>query len=324
VIFGVPFLVAGIWNIIQFFGPVKSSRAPEGMVWVPAGEFWMGGDRSSDPRTDDEWPRHRVRLEGFWMDRTEVTHAQFAKFVEATGYRTVAERPPDPEQFPNVPPELRVPASYVFTPTDHPVPTVENETNHLQWWRFTPGACWRRPQGPGSDITGNEDHPVGHIAWEDAVAYAKWADKRLPTEAEWEYAARGGLDRKNYPWGDELAPGGQWMCNIWQGHFPDINTRADGYERTAPAGSYPANGFGLVDMAGNVWEWCADWYAPAYYRTSPARNPPGPDTGRQRVYRGGSFLCSESYCDRYRVSARNKAFPFDGSEHMGFRCVRSR
>jgi formylglycine-generating enzyme required for sulfatase activity len=297
--------------------------APEGMVWVPGGEFWMGGDHSADPKTFDEWPRHKVYVDGFWMDRSEVTNARFAKFVEATGYKTLAERPPDPNKFPDLAPELNVPASFVFTPPAGPVPTLESGSNHMQWWKYVPGAFWKHPQGPNSTITGKENHPVGHISWEDAAAYAKWAGKRLPTEAEWEFAARGGLDRKLFPWGDELTPGGRWVCNIWQGHFPDVSTREDGYDRTAPAGTYPANGYGLVDVAGNVWEWCADWYDPTYYRRSPDRNPPGPAEGRERVMRGGSFLCSDSYCDRYRVSARNKSLPDDGSEHMGFRCARS-
>jgi formylglycine-generating enzyme required for sulfatase activity len=293
------------------------------MVWVPGGEFWMGGDKTHDPKAADEWPRHKVYVDGFWMDRSEVTNAEFAAFVKATGYKTIAERPFVPRKSADVPPELNVPASFVFTPTDAPVPTLEDGNNHLQWWRYVPGACWQHPQGPQSNILGKDNYPAAHIAWDDAVAYVEWAGKRLPTEAEWEFAARGGLDRKKFAWGDELNPGGKWVCNIWQGHFPDINTREDGYDRSSPAGSYPPNGYGLVDTAGNVWEWCADWYDPAYYRHSPERNPPGPGSGEQRVMRGGSFLCSDSYCDRYRVSARNRAFPYDGTEHMGFRCVRS-
>ncbi len=295
--------------------------APEGMVWVPGGEFWMGDDLFPDA------PPQRVHVDGFWMDRTEVTNAQFEKFVKETGYKTVAERKPDAKDFPGVPEEKLVPGSIVFTPPTEVVPLTE----HYRWWQYVPGACWRHPEGPGSDLKERANHPVVHIAWEDAVAYAQSAKKRLPTEAEWEFAARGGLDRKPYGWGDELTPQGKWMANIWQGRFPVENTKQDGFVRTAPVASFPPNGFGLYDMAGNVWEWCADWYRPDYYANSPERNPRGPDSSHdplepgipKRVQRGGSFLCSDQYCIRYRPGGRGKGAVDSGQSHAGFRCVRS-
>lgn len=298
------------------------SEAPEGMAWIPGGTFWMG---SNDPLMVDAQPAHLVRLDGFWMDRTEVTNRQFAAFVEATGYVTVAERPLDPKDFPGVPIENLVPGSLVFTPPDHEV----SLDNHVVWWRYVPGASWKHPQGPESSIEGLEDHPVVQVCWEDAVAYARWAGKRLPTEAEWEFAARGGLDRRKYVWGDELSPEGRWMVNNWQGQFPAENTLVDGYRLTAPVGSFPPNGYGLVDMAGNVWEWCADWYRPDYYLTSPRDNPRGPSDSfdpqepgvPKRVQRGGSFLCSDLYCIRYLPGARGKGEPSSAASHIGFRCV---
>jgi formylglycine-generating enzyme required for sulfatase activity len=306
------------------FGPERQTTAPEGMVWVPGGSFRMGDE---DARFPDAQPVHLVHVDGFWMDKTEVTNAQFVRFVEATGYQTVAERKPDPKDFPGAPPENLVPGSIVFTP---PKAEVSLE-NHYVWWRYVPGACWRHPEGPGSDLKGRENHPVVHVCWEDAAAYAKWAGKRLPTEAQWEYAARGGLERKPYGWGDELLPGGKWQANIWQGRFPVENTLADGYRTTAPVGSFPPNGYGLYDMAGNVWEWCADWYRPDYYKISPQRNPLGPDSSHdpaepgipKRVQRGGSFLCSDLYCVRYRPGTRGKGAVDSGQSHAGFRCVRS-
>jgi formylglycine-generating enzyme required for sulfatase activity len=299
--------------------------APEGMVWIPGGEFWMGVD---DQHFPDAQPVHLVRVDGFWMDRTEVTNAMFAEFVQATGYVTVAEKPPDAKDFPGVPAEDLVAGAPVFTPPEQDVPL----DRPLSWWRYVPGADWRHPEGPGSTIEGRENHPVVHVCWHDAVAYAQWAGKRLPTEAEWEFAARGGLDRKKYSWGDELRPGGQWQANIWQGRFPRENTQEDGFARTAPVGSFPANGYGLVDMAGNVWEWCSDWYHPEYYRVSPRRNPQGPERSfdphepriPKRVQKGGSFLCSDLYCVRYMPGTRGKGAPDTGQSHVGFRCVRGR
>jgi formylglycine-generating enzyme len=297
--------------------------APKGMVWIPPGKFWMG----SAETFPDTKPVHEVYLDGFWMDQTEVTNAQFAEFVKATGYVTVAEKKPDAKDFPGAAPEMLVPGSVVFTPPKEEV----GLDNHLQWWRYVPGADWRHPEGPGSTIGGREHHPVVHVCWFDAVAYAEWAQKRLPTEAEWEYAARGGLDRKRYVWGDELRPGGKWMANIWQGRFPVENTAEDGYTRTAPVASFPPNGYGLYDMSGNVWEWCADWYRPDTYRAGLVRNPKGPDDSYdplepgtpKRVQRGGSFLCSDQYCVRYLPAGRGKGAPDTGNSHVGFRCVRS-
>ena len=298
--------------------------APEGMVWVPGGAFYMGDAEFNDA------PVHRVEVDGFWMDKTEVTNAQFARFVAATGYVTVAERAPDPKDFPGVAAEelKGVKAgSIVFTPPENPV----DLRNHAQWWRYVPGANWRQPEGPGSGVEGKENFPVVHVSYDDAVAYAKWAGKRLATEAEWEFAARGGLDGKPYAWGDEQKPGGKWPANIWQGHFPNENTAEDGFARAAPVASFAANAFGLHDLAGNVWEWCADWYRPDYYTVSPRRNPAGPEDSfdpvepglPKRVQRGGSFLCSDMYCVRYRPGTRGKGEVTSGASHVGFRCVKS-
>jgi formylglycine-generating enzyme required for sulfatase activity len=258
---------------------------PEGMVWISGGEFSMG---CADPRAfmhggpdamQDARPIHRVYVDGFWMDKTEVTNEQFKEFVDATHYVTVAERIPRAEDFPGAPPENLAAGSVVFTPTDRPVPL----DNHYQWWSYVKGASWRRPLGAESDLKGREKYPVVHIAYEDAVAYATWAVKRLPTEAEWEFAARGGLSGKIYVWGDELNPGGKWNANTYQGRFPVQEKSEDGFARLAPVAQFPANGYGLYDMAGNVWEWCSDWYRPDYYEQlaaagGVARNPLGPDT----------------------------------------------
>ena len=293
------------------------------MVLIPSGKFWMG----SDDGNPDEQPMHQISVDSFWIDQTEVTNEEFGKFIKETGYVTVAERKPDPRDFPNAPPEALVPGSVVFEPPAGEVPL----DNHYIWWAYKPGANWRHPEGPESNLNGREKHPVVHVCWDDAVAYARWAGKRLPTEAEWEYAARGGLDRQPYVWGQEKTPGGQWMANIWQGRFPNQNTMADHFKYAAPVGSFPANGYGLYDMAGNVWEWCADWYRPDYYQHSPARNPGGPEDSLdpnepgmpKRVMRGGSFLCSDLYCIGYRPSARMKSSPDTGLYHTGFRCVKS-
>ena len=300
--------------------------APEGMAWIPSGTFWMGGN---DPSAEDSEPAHRVTLDGFWMDRTEVTNRQFAAFVAATGYVTVAEKAPDPKDFPDVPREKLVAGSAVFTPPEKPV----GYDDALAWWRYQPGADWRHPEGPGSSVEGRDDYPVVHVGFDDAEAYAKWAGKRLPTEAEWEYAARGGLDRKKYVWGDAIEPGGLPRMNHWQGRFPVENARADGFDRLAPVKSFPPNGFGLYDTAGNVWEWCADWYRPGYEvdGQGPVHDPKGPDSSHdpmepgvpKRVQRGGSFLCSELYCTRYLPGSRGKGAVDSGASHVGFRCARS-
>jgi formylglycine-generating enzyme required for sulfatase activity len=259
------------------------------------------------------------------MDKTEVTNEQFERFIRATAYVTTAERTPDPREYPGAPPENLVAGSIVFNPPAAEVPL----NNHFIWWKWTPGANWRHPEGSTSDLRGREKHPVVHVSWFDAEAYAKWAGKRLPTEAEWEFAARGGLDRQKFVWGNEQKPNNQWQANIWQGRFPKENSVADGFYLTAPVASYRTNGYGLYDMSGNVWEWCADWYRHDYYANSPSTNPPGPTDSfdpnepgvAKKVMRGGSYLCSDLYCTGYRPSARMKSTPDTGLSHSGFRCV---
>jgi formylglycine-generating enzyme len=316
---------------VIFLWATKSSRgrgpgpAPEGMVWIPGGTFWMG---SSDPKHTDARPEHQVTLDGYWIDSTEVTNEQFERFVRATGYRTVAEYKPAREDMPDAPSETRQPGSMVFLSPAEKDPT----DNLMLWWRFVAGANWRHPEGPSSNLAGRERHPVVHVTWEDAVAYANWAGKRLPTEAEWECAARGGLDRKPYCWGEKLKPDGKWQANIWQGRFPLVNLKEDGFVGTAPAGSYSPNGCGLYDMAGNVWEWCHDYYKPDYYAESPAMNPFGPSfsyepndpTAPRRVQRGGSFLCAiDTLRQEFLPGARGRGDPMSAACHLGFRCVRS-
>jgi formylglycine-generating enzyme required for sulfatase activity len=307
--------------------------APEGMVWIPGGEFWMGVDEEVYPDLPatffvDAQPVHKVYVDGFWMDKTEVTNDQFARFVKATAYVTVAERKPDRKDYPDAHPDDLVPFSICFK---QPGPSdFVDLSRHLGWWHFGKGASWKHPEGPESNLVGREKHPVVHICWYDAVAYCKWANKRLPTEAQWEFAARGGLDRKKYCWGDELAPGGKPHANYWQGAFPRQNDLVDGFMGTAPVGSFPANGYGLHDMAGNVWEWCFDFFQPDYYVESPSKNPRGPRSGfdlneqgvSKRVQRGGSFLCADNYCKRYVPGARGKGEPNSAASHIGFRCVR--
>lgn len=298
---------------------------PEKMVWIPAGTFNMGSD---DPAFADAQPIHKVSLSGFWMDEHEVTNAEFDRFVKATKYRTVAEQPLNPADFPGVPPEILVPGSGVFTPTAQPVPY----DNPLQWWTYVKDANWRNPKGNQSSITGKPNDPVVHISYTDAAAYAKWAGKRLPTEAEWEYAAQGGKGIRTYYWGNELKPGGKWMANIYQGSFPDANSKDDGFEELAPVKSFPPNGFGLYDMEGNVWEWCSDFYRPDYYLNSPELNPKGPSDSYdpdepgavKHVQRGGSFLCSDQYCVRYKPGSRGKGEVNSASNNLGFRCVKDR
>ncbi len=294
------------------------------------------GSETEDARQDEQ-PAHRVRVPGFWMDQTEVTNAQFAKFVEATGYVTTAEKKPDleeimkqvPEGTPPPKPEDLVAGSMVFQPTAGPVPLGE----FWRWWQWTPGADWRHPEGPKSSLEGREKHPVIHVSWDDAVAYARWAGKRLPTEAEWEFAARGGMKEKHFVWGDEPVSDEKPQANIWQGEFPYKNLASDGFERTAPVKSFPPNGFGLYDMAGNVWEWCSDWFDVEIYRRRAGQgvidNPQGPKRSYnptqpempEHTQRGGSFLCNASYCSSYRPSARMGCSPDTGMSHVGFRCV---
>ena len=303
-------------------------RGPAGMTWIPGGQFWMG---AAEDHMGDAQPWHRVYVDGFWMDKTDVTNEQFAAFVKATGYVTVAERIPRAEDYPQALQELLVPGSVVFTPPDRPVQL----DNHFRWWSYVQGANWRHPEGPNSDIAGRMKHPVVHIAYDDAIAYCNWAGGRLPTEAEFEFASRGGLDRKRYAWGDEFMPGGKHMANTFQGRFPDANSAEDGYKATSPVGSFPANGYGLFDMAGNVWQWTSDWYRADYYETLAASgeitvNPKGPADSfdrsepgvKKRVLRGGSFLCTDQYCARYVAGGRGKGEPDTGTNHTGFRCVR--
>ena len=312
-------------------------EAPEGMVWIPGGEFSMGAqdppamDEVGMQATGDSRPVHRVYVNAFWMDKTDVTNEEFARFVLATKYNTVAERKPKAEDFPGAPPENLVPGAVVFSPPDHPVPL----NNHYQWWLYVAGTSWRHPTGPRSNLHGREHYPVVNVAYEDAEAYAKWAGKRLPTEAEWEFAARGGLSGKPFVWGDEFRPRGLWMANTFQGRFPILDTGEDGHVGVTPVGIYPPNGYGLYDMAGNVWQWVSDWYRPDYYRQlsaagGVANNPRGPvssfDPGEpsqpKRVMRGGSFLCTDQYCSRYMVGTRGKGEVSTGTNHLGFRCVR--
>lgn len=311
-------------------GSKPKSKAPPGMIRVSGGTFWMGSD---EPSFEDARPWHKVYVDGFWMGKTEVTNAEFGRFVKATGYVTVAERKPLAKDFPDVPAENLVAGSVVFTAPDHPV--ALNDTR--EWWVYVPGANWRHPEGPSSNLKGKENHPVVQIAYEDAIAYCKWAGKRLPTEAEYEFAERGGLDRKPYAWGDEFRPNGKFMANTFQGHFPEKNTAEDGYVTTAPVASFPANGYGLYDLSGNVWEWTSDWYRPDYYKTLAAegdiaRNPKGPGDSydphepgvQKRVHRGGSFLCTDQYCSRYMVGGRGKGEPGTSTNHLGFRCVQDK
>ena len=307
----------------------------DGMVWIPSGTFLMGGDNQQARK--DEYPKHGVKLNGFYMDATEVTNAQFSEFVKATGYITTAEKDINWEEIKSqVPPNTPKPpdsvlkaASLIFVPTKSEV----DLNDYSQWWAWTRGANWKHPHGPSSDIIGKDNYPVTHVSWDDAVAYSKWAGKRLPTEAEWEYAARGGLVNNTYSWGNKFEETGVSKCNFWQGNFPYLNLNKDGFMGAAPVKSFAPNGFGLYDVAGNVWEWCADFYNNDYYtqlsKVKLAINPKGPTKSfdpdepliTKRVMRGGSFLCNDSYCSGYRVSARMKSSPDSGMEHLGFRCV---
>ncbi|WP_129714957.1 formylglycine-generating enzyme family protein [Pedobacter sp. SYP-B3415] len=323
---------AGNGNDIKFNGDTSHTD----MVRIPGGTYMMGAD--NDQAAQDEYPKHRVTVSAFWMDVHEVTNAQFAAFVKATGYKTTAERKPDWEELKKqLPPgtpkpddSQLVPASLVFNP-----PATQVDLRDFnQWWRWVPGADWQHPEGPGSDIKGKENFPVVHVSWDDANAYCQWAGKRLPTEAEWEFAARGGRVNEIYPWGNEHVEAGKPKANSWDGHFPDKNTARDGFKGLAPVRSFPANGYGLFDMAGNVWEWCADWYRNDYYQrvasTEGIINPKGPADSfdpeepsvPKRVARGGSFMCNDSYCSGYRVARRMKSSYDSGLSNMGFRCVR--
>lgn len=290
------------------------------MVWLPSGSFQMGSNEFPDAQ-----PIHQVQLDGFWIDEHEVTNAQFAQFVEATGYQTIAERALNPSDFPNVPLDMLVPGSAVFSPPNYKVEL----NDHIQWWQYVAGANWRHPEGPSSSIKGKEHYPVVQVSYVDAAAYAAWAGKRLPTEAEWEYAARSMKKNPKYYWGNELKPEGSWVANVFQGDFPTKDSEEDGFAGPAPVKSFPANAFGLYDMDGNVWEWCADFYRSGYYKSSPVKNPKGPSDSFdpqepgmvKRVQRGGSFLCSDQYCERYIAGSRGKGEVSSASNNIGFRCV---
>lgn len=308
------------------------SQPPEGMAWVPGGTFRMG----TEDGKSDEYPAHEVQLDGFWMDVHEVTNAEFSDFVEATGYKTAAEKQPDFSSVrpgsertkEKILPELNKPGSICMI-RNLKSGDVDPARGPYSWWEYVPGANWKHPEGPGSSIAEKLDHPVVHVSWHDTQAYCRWAGKRLPSEAQWEYGARGGREGQAYPWGNERNPGDKWLHNIWQGEFPVSNTTADGFDTTAPVGAFSANAYGLFDMSGNVWEWCHDNYAADYYLQSPKRNPPGPAISLdpdepdilKRIQRGGSFMCSETYCTGYRVSARMKGEEGSGLYHTGFRCV---
>jgi len=280
----------------------------EGMVRLDGGTSLMGTDDPDGFPSDGEGPVRRVTLAPFHIDRTPVTNRQFRAFVDATGYRTVAER---------------LGSSFVFHNQLPPgADSGVSPVAGLSWWRDVRRADWCHPRGPDSSLDGHGDDPVVHIAWSDAEAYARWAGKRLPTEAEWEYAARGGLEQKRYPWGDELTPGGRHLCNIWQGSFPDHDTGEDGYAGLCPVDAFPPNGFGLLGMTGNTWEWCEDWWSATWHQHAARWNPVGPPGGDRKVIRGGSFLCHDSYCNRYRVAARTSNTPESTMINCGFRCVR--
>ena len=300
------------------------------MVWVPGGTFRMGSDR----HYPEERPAHPVTVDGFWIDRFPVTNERFGRFVDATGHVTTAEIPPDPAEYPGARPEMLHAGSLLFVQPDGPV----DLGNYANWWHFRAGTDWRHPQGPGSSLAGLEQHPVVHASYGEAEAFAVWAGRELPTEAEWEFAARGGLDGTAFAWGDELLPGDRHMANTWQGQFPWQNLVADGYERTSPAGAFPPNGYGLFDMIGNVWEWTADWYRPLHGREAakPCCMPRNPRVASRedsydpalphlriprKVVKGGSHLCAPNYCRRYRPAARLPESVDTSASHLGFRCI---
>ena len=311
-------------------GKSAGSAPDKGMVWIPGGTFLMG----SNDHYPEEAPVHPMSVDGFWIDTHQVTNAQFRRFVKATGYVTVAERVPTIEEYPGALPEMLVAGSIVFKQ-----PSVRVDlANHYNWWGWMPGADWRHPEGPESNLNGRDRHPVVQVSWEDVSAYAAWAGKEIPSEAEWEFACRGGIESLSFAWGDELAPNGKMLANYWQGDFPLVNLALDGYERTAPVGSFPPNPYGLYDMIGNVWEWTTDWFLNGHQPSSPCcgtsreeinnRNrdasidpqAPGAPTPR-KVLKGGSFACAENYCRRYRPAARQN-HPIDtGTNHIGFRCI---
>ncbi len=290
---------------------VKSCKkiSDKNAIYVPGGEFLMGTDDPEGYKDDGEGPVRKVKVDPFYIDACTVTNSQFEEFVSDTGYKTEAE-------------------IYGWSFVFHSLVSYETRTKVTQfvqqtpWWLVVDGANWRHPEGPDSILEDRLDHPVVHVSWNDAIAYCNWAGKRLPTEAEWEFAARGGLEQKKYAWGDELLPNGQYYANIWQGQFPNENRRLDGYKGTAPARSFPPNNYGLYNVSGNVWEWCSDWFSPTYHVYDTKENPKGIPNGTSKVIRGGSYLCHESYCNRYRVAARSSSTPDSSTGHMGFRCVK--
>jgi formylglycine-generating enzyme len=324
----------------EFLPTIENSFIPakpihENMVWIPGGEFSMGAvnpvgikDGGKEIMNDGR-PIHRVYVDGFYMDETEVTNAQFAAFVKATGYITAVEKKPTKEEFPDAPEESLVIGSVVFTPPKEDI----RLDDYMRWWTYTKGADWKHPLGYGSDLQGKENYPVVHITWEDAAAYAKWAGKRLPTEAEWEFASRGGNAGEIYAWGNQFKPNGQSMANVFDGKFPGIDNGADGYIGIAPVKRYAPNKYGLYDIAGNVWEWCSDWYSAEYYaqcaKNKITKNPKGPAASydpqelmqQKKVQRGGSFLCTDQYCTRYMLGTRGKGEYKSATNHIGFRCV---
>lgn len=287
----------------------SESNSTEGMLKLPGGSFLMGTDTDEGFPDDGEGPVREVQVDSFWIDATAVTNADFAEFVRATGYKTDAERYNWSFVFENFLPKKLQKQDLPYS-SDTP------------WWKGVERAYWKKPEGPQSSISNRMDHPAVHISWNDARAYCKWAGKRLPTEAEWEYAARGGLEQKKFPWGDELTPGGEHRCNVWQGTFPDKNTAEDGYDGTAPARSFKPNNFGLYNISGNIWEWTGDWFSASYPLLRISDNPTGPGRGDAKVIRGGSYLCHKSYCNRYRVAARSGNTPDSSTGNMGFRCVK--
>jgi sulfatase modifying factor 1 len=289
------------------FRPDDRTRTTKGQRRIPGGAFQMGDSFAEGYPADGEEPAHRVQLNAFWIDATAVTNVAFSRFVRETGYVSDAE-------------QLGVSAVFHLA-VDADPSDILHHVDAAPWWLAVRGACWRRPEGPRSTLNTRPNHPVVHMSWNDADAYCRWAGKRLPTEAEWEYAARGGLEGRRFAWGDDLLEGGTWRCNIWQGNFPHDNTLDDGYLTTAPVKSYRPNGYGLWNTAGNVWEWCADWFSADYYAASPEADPRGPSSGLARVMRGGSFLCHSSYCNRYRVAARSSNTPDSASANVGFRCA---
>jgi len=301
--------------------PAVEGRDTCKMIEIPGGSFSMGSTEFSDSK-----PIHEVSIHSFLMDEHEVSNLQFAAFVKQTGYKTVAERVLNPADFPDVPKEKLLPGSAVFISPAHQV----DLNDYMEWWKYIPGADWQHPEGPNSSIKGREQHPVVQVSYEDALAYATWAGKRLPTEAEWEYAARAGKTTSTYYWGSELKPNGKWVANIFQGHFPDNNAKEDGYATTAPVKSFPANSYKIYDLDGNVWEWCNDFYRPDYYVNSAKKNPTGPTDSydpeepgvEKHVQRGGSFICSDQYCIRYKAGSRGKGETGSGGNNLGFRCVK--